>query len=148
MKLVEKIVIAIVALSVLLKLMLISWAWILMLISIYPLGFIYLFFGFGFFNNIKLQNIFNKNSYINISTGRLVGAVGLGFSHFFTMSGILLKLQSLPGQGLCLLIGFTSSIIILIISLIKYKKNKIEFYKNAIVRMFVLIVISCILFFW
>ncbi len=147
MKLTEKIVLGILVVAVILECLLVPWMGVVMIISIYSLAFLYVLFGFAHFNNLELSKAFSKASYDSITTGRIIGSIALGFSHFFAISGVLLKITFSPGAGPCLLIGGVSGTIILIISLFKFNKNKTPFYKNAIKRSAVLVILSGFLFF-
>lgn len=141
MRLTEIILITIVIISLVFKLFFLPLGEILLSISTYLIVFFYGLFGFLYFNDIRLNNI----SFKSTSSGKVIGAIGLGFAHLFIIGGIVLKVKSLPGNEPLLFMGLLSSIVIFIISFIKYKKNQLKFYKNVIIRTFVLNILGLIM---
>ncbi len=141
MKLAEKILILITIIALLFKLFFVPTGETLLSLSTYLLVFFYGIFGVLYFNNISLKTI----SFKSISSGKIIGAIGLGIVHLFVIGGVVLKIKSLPGNVPSLYIGLLLNIIIFVISYIKYKKNRLKFYKNVIIRTSVLSLLGLIL---
>jgi|TARA_R110000782_G_scaffold1246_1_gene4924 hypothetical protein len=140
-KLAEKILILITIIALLFKLFFVPTGETLLSLSTYLLVFFYGIFGVLYFNNISLKTI----SFKSISSGKIIGAIGLGIVHLFVIGGVVLKIKSLPGNVPSLYIGLLLNIIIFVISYIKYKKNRLKFYKNVIIRTSVLSLLGLIL---
>ena len=141
MRLAEKILIVVTIIALLFKLFFVPTGETLLSLSTYLLVFFYGIFGVLYFNNISLKTI----SFKSISSGKIIGAIGLGIAHLFVIGGVVLKIKSLPGNGPLLFIGLLFNIIIFVISFIKYKKNGLKFYKNVITRTSVLSLLGLIL---
>jgi hypothetical protein len=146
MKLTEKILIALAALLAILKFLIVPGSGIFMVLVFCLLSSLYFYCGFALFNNIRLRLIFKKDSYKEISTGRIIGGIALGLSLSFSIIGFLFIAQHWPGASFHLIISISSGIVILIISLIKFFKTKASYYKNALRRISVSTTISIILF--
>ncbi|HRZ42067.1 MAG TPA: hypothetical protein P5228_05120 [Bacteroidales bacterium] len=129
MKKLEKILGLVIIIALLLKLVLIPGGSILTVISLTILACIYYPLGFAFFNGIRLRAIFKKDSYKGVSALRIIGAIGLGMGLAAICIGILFKLQHWPGGDTNLIAGLVTTLIILIIALIKYLKSKSDYYK-------------------
>ena len=94
----------------------------------------YCFPGFALFNSIPLKKIFRKESYQSLSPAKIIGTVVLGLSLSEIVIGILFKVQDYEGSAIQLISGLFFLTIILIISVIRYRKNKSGFYKNIFKR--------------
>ena len=146
MKLTEKILAALIFISILLKLFLIPGGGVLLVLSMQLLTIIYFALGFAFFNGIRLRNIFKKASYEGISTMRVVGAVVTGICLSNLLVGILFKLQLWPGANATLIVALIPTIIVLIIILIKLFKNKDSYYSGIQLRIAIIGTIALLLF--
>ncbi len=105
----------------------------LMFFGLITLSFYY-YFGFSIFNDIEGRNIFKKDAYKDISIGKIIGSVLLGFSLSAVLMGIIFKLNIYPGALLTQLSGLIPLLIISIIAFIKFLKNNEVFYKKALIR--------------
>jgi hypothetical protein len=65
---------------------------------------------------------------------RIVGAVGTGFALSATTIGLLFKFQSWPGASFNMGAGLVGLLIVTIIGIIKYSKNKSEYYTRIFKR--------------
>jgi hypothetical protein len=119
----------------------------LFILTIMLLTFIYFFLGFALFNNIKFRKIIKKESYVNISSLKTLGAVSAGISLSITAIGILFKVMFWPGSYTNLKFGIISLIIITIISLVKNFKSKSDFYNKILKRSILFAGIAIILIF-
>jgi hypothetical protein len=140
MKKAEKILGAIAIIAIVLKFLLISGSGFLTVISLGTLSVLYYLLSFAFFNDIRLRNIFKKESYRGISALRIIGTVLFGFAISLVVIAILFKLQSYPGGAFILLQGLISLGICLIVAVIRYGKTKSTNYKKIFSRS---IIIGC-----
>ena len=117
-----------------LNLLFIPGSSVLTTLSLLTLSMFYCYFSFALFNNIRLRNVFKKEAYKITTTSRIIGAVGTGFALSLAIVGILFKFQFWPGADFNLLAGLCGLMIITVFGLIKYSKNKSEFYKRIFKR--------------
>jgi hypothetical protein len=134
MKTLEKIIGIAFVISLILRFNLIPGNGILTVFPLTILACIYNPLGFAFFNNIKLRKVFRKESYKGISTLRIIGAICAGIALSAICTGTLFRLQHYPGGEINLLSGLICTLIVLIIALIKFYKNKSEFYSRIFKR--------------
>ena len=128
MRKLEKILGLVIIIAFVMKLALIPGGSILTVISLTILACIYYPLGFAFFNGIRLRQIFKKDSYKGITVLRIIEAIGVGIGLSVICIGILFKLQLWPGANTNLLTGLITTLIILIIALIRYLKSKSDYY--------------------
>jgi hypothetical protein len=102
---------------------------------------IYYIFGFAFFNNVRLRNILKKESYSGISALHIIGAIAIGMSLSDICMGILFKIQGYPMANTLLIIGLLSTLIILIIALIRFLKSRRAYYTKMFKR---IAIIGCL----
>src|SRR5882762_1302875 len=114
MKVIERATLIISFLSFLLKLLLVRSAIPVFIISISLLSCIYFYFGFALLNGIGFQAMFKKASYVGISSGRMIGAIGVGFFLSVILIGILFKLQIWMGSVEMITIGTTGLFVTLL----------------------------------
>ena len=134
MKRLEKILAILILIAFVLKLILVPFSGVLLTIFLLIIALIYYPFGFAFFNNIRLRNIFKKESYKGISVLHIIGAIVVGMALSVICVGILFKIQGYPMANFLLTDGLISSVIILIIGLIKYLKSKSSYYSFMLNR--------------
>jgi glucan phosphoethanolaminetransferase (alkaline phosphatase superfamily) len=134
MKTLEKIVGIAFVISLILRFYLIPGYGILTVLLLTIIACIYYLFGFAFFNNIKLRQIFRKESYKGVSALRIIGAICAGISLATICTGTLFRLQHYPGGEINLLSGLICTLIVSIIALIKFYKNKSEYYSRIFKR--------------
>ena len=146
MKLAEKIIIVLALVGTLFKLFLVSGGGLIVVVSYTALSTLYFYFGFALFNNIRLRHVFKKESYVGVSSGRIIGGIAMGISFSICLIGMLFKVQYWPGEGVMLMAGMFTGVLVLIPSIFKFLKNREEYYKKALVRGSVLVGISTILF--
>ena len=107
---------------------------ILIMVPLVILSFLYTYLGLALFNNIKIKEIFRRTSYQNVNLNRILVGIGTGMALGSSVMGIIFKFLSWPGSAAMLGIGFLSTLVIGIISLIKRKNDKQRFYKNILKR--------------
>jgi len=130
----EKIVGLIAVVGLVLKIALIPGGGFLLSITLGILSMFYFAFSFALFNGIRLRDIFKSDSYQNTNAKRTIGAVVLGISLSELLIGSLFKIQFLPGSAVMLNVGLLGTLIVLIISVISYFRNKADFYKRVFKR--------------
>ncbi len=117
-----------------LNLLLIPGGGFLTVLTLSTLSMVYFYFGFALFNDIRLRKIFKKDSYKDISSLRILGAVGAGLALSMTTIGLMFKFQSWPGADLNLIAGLVGLVIVTIIGVIKYSKSKSDYYTRILKR--------------
>jgi len=106
----------------------------LMILSLSFLSILYCYFGFALLNGISLRKIFKKSSYTEISSMRIVGAIGTGIGLSTAIIGVLFKFMSWPGSSFMLMIGLMFVSVFFFYSLVKLFINQSAFYINIICR--------------
>jgi len=107
----------------------------------------YFYFSFAMFNNVRLKYIFKKSSYIGIKSKRIIGAIAVGVQLSIIVLALLFKLMMWTGAEAMAFMGGVDLVIILLISLIKYAKNKTDFYSYILKRIVPYIAVVLILLF-
>jgi hypothetical protein len=118
MKILEKILVAAIAIALIMKFSLISGGDILALWTMVILGCLYYPLGFLFLNQIRLRHVFKKEAYQNVTTPGIILSVVLGISLSTIIIGSLFKLLSIMGADGMLRIGLIVTAILSIISLV------------------------------
>jgi len=147
MKILEKIFGILVIVSIIMKMFNVLGSGILFTLATSSLMLIYFYIGFAIFNNITFKGIFIKASYKDLSVLRIIGSIAVGMAFSTILTGILFRLQHWPGANLNLATGLILSSIILVIGLIRYLKNKDNFYRNIFLRFILIGGFGLILFF-
>lgn len=147
MRILEKILGLLIIVSLILKLLLVPYSAILLTVILIALAIIYYPFGFAFFNEIRLREIFKKESYKGISASRIIGAIGVGIGLSILCIGILFKLNSWAYSDINLKFGLFVSFMALSVVLIKLLKVKNNFYINILKRIVIIGGLGLILLF-
>ena len=134
MKKVEKSLVAFSIFALGLNLLLLPGGNFLTVLGFGILSMIYLYFSFALFNNIRLRKILKKDSYKDVSSLRILGAIGTGFGLSLTIVGLTFKFMSWPGANYNLILGLFLLSIVTVIGVIKYSQNKSEFYTRILKR--------------
>jgi hypothetical protein len=124
----------------------IAFGGILTTLTFISLSMIYFYFGFAFFNEINLRAIFAKDSYKDISLLRIIGAIGVGIALSLTIIGLLFTFNSWSGSSFSLGAGLFGLLIVTIIGLIRYAKNKSKYYTRIFKRVAIIGVLGLIFF--
>lgn len=114
--------------ALIINLLIIPGGAFLTILTLSSISLLYCYFSFALFNNIRLRKIFQKESYKETTTLKLLGTIFTGFTLSTTIIGILFKFQRWPGAYIMLLVGVSGLLIVISISIIKYLNNKSEFY--------------------
>ncbi len=117
-----------------LNFLLIPGGGVLTVLTLSTLSGLYMYLSFALFNEIRLRNIFKKDSYKGISTMRIVGSVGTGLALSVMTAGLMFKFQSWPGADFNLGAGLFGLLLVTVIGLIKYSKTKSDFYTRIFKR--------------
>jgi hypothetical protein len=149
MKILERGSIILSVIGFLLKILRLSGGNELLMIGMTLFVLVYWTLGFALFNNIQLRAIFKKSSYAGISSGRIVGAIGVGGFLSVTTIGLLFKLLILTGAREMITIGVTGLVITLfaagVVFLLK-KKNMDSFYRQIFVKGGIAIILGITLY--
>lgn len=108
------------------------------------LSCLYFCLGFALFNDIRLRDIFNVESYEGIGTLRILIAIGTGIALSILTIGFMFSILSYPMAKTLLAVGIVLGAIIIILTLIKNAQEKNQFYRNIILRSLVFVVIGVI----
>ena len=149
MKILERGSIILSVVGLLMKILIVRGGNELLMIGMTLLMLVYWTFGFAVFNNIQLKAIFKKSSYAGISSGRIVGAIGVGGFLSIIVTGLLLKLLILAGAREMITIGVTGLFITLFaagVVFILKKKNMDSFYKQIFVKGGLAVILGITLF--
>ncbi len=137
MKLIECVSIGLVIVGFLMKLIPIRYAGEVLFIGALTSLLFYWCLGFAALNNIELRAIFKKSSYANVSGGRIVGAIGIGFCLACVAQGLTFKLLILTGATEVLTIGVTSLAMLLFAALVVMifkRRMPDDFYRGVFIR--------------
>ena len=108
---------------------------------------IYFGFGFALLNNVRLRNIFKKDSYNEISTLRILGGIFTGFILSLLSIYSLFKFQRWPFANEGLLISLYGLLPIIAIVTFKFASSKKSFYSSLLIRLLIFGVIGTSLYF-
>ena len=98
------------------------------------LALTYMYFGFALFNGIRFKIILKKDSYNNIKSTRIMGAIGTGLALNSSIFGIIFRFLNYPGASFLLLFGLVCTSIITVISIRKKTKDTEGYYVNILKR--------------
>lgn len=111
------------------------------------LSLIYFFLSFGLLNKIRLRNLFKKESYIGISTLRLIGTVITGFVLSMLVNYALFKFQAWPMGDVGLLLSLILLSLIIVVVLVKFLVSKKPYYYRFLKRLGLIGVLAFTLYF-
>jgi hypothetical protein len=134
MKKAELILVLLTILAIILDLFQVPAAAPLTVVLLSSLATLYMYLGFALFNDIRLRNIFRKESYKAVRKERILGAIGAGFVLSLTIIGLLFKIQIWPGGKFNLIVGLTGLLIVSVVALSKYAKNRSPYYQRILLR--------------
>ena len=112
-----------------------SYSVILIAITSLVLSLIYFFLSFGLLNEIRLRNIFKKESYAGKSSWRMIGTILTGLVLSLVVIYSLFKFMRWPFGNEGLRISLYGLIIVLVITIIKLVLSKNKFYRNLLIRL-------------
>ena len=135
MKNFERIFIGIALLSLVLKFFLITGGGILCFLSLITLSGFYFYLGFAFFNDLRINQIFKKESYLDIPRNRIFGGIISGISLSILLMGLLFKLMHWPGQAIYLYSGIISAFIAFTILMVSHGAIVNPFIKKILLRL-------------
>ena len=118
----------------------------LIIFSSLLLSILYFFFSFLLLNNIRLRGIFKKESYATTNTLRIIGTIGAGIALSIIVNGIIFKFNNWPFGDQNLMIGLILLFCIAVVSIIKFISTKTTFYRNLLIRIFIVGGIGLIFF--
>lgn len=105
--------------------------------TIFPLfllSAIYCYLGFVILNDIRLRNMFKRQSYKGMTALRILGAIGAGIILSTAVVGIMFKWMMWPGASVMLFISIPGFLALALITFIKYSQNGNIIYKKLLIR--------------
>ncbi len=111
------------------------------------LSLMYFGLGFALLNNVRLRNIFKKDSYKGISTLRILGGIFTGLILSLISIYSLFKFQRWPFANEGLKISLYGLLPIIAIVIYKVVRSKNNYYPNFLIRLVIFGVIGTSLYF-
>ncbi len=145
MKKVERFLVMLAFIGIIARLLLASGSSLTIVMSLMGLTFLYMYFGFALFNDIRLRDVLKKESYRGIATMRLAGAVLAGLALSMACVGILFKIQSWPGAVFNLGISMALCLTILAVCFTKIKGKYRQYYKRITTRLTIAVMFCALL---
>ena len=146
MKTAERILIGIFILGIVLKMDSILGGAILTALSSTGLMGFYMFFGFAFFNNIPLKNVFSSSAYVDTAVLQIIEAILIGLFLVIIVGGLLFYALHWPGVRVMLTFGAVSCVITTIYTLSRRFFSSHRLYTNILLRLVPLCIIyACII---
>lgn len=134
MKKTELILLIISVIGIGLKLLHLPGSGPLIVLGLSIISIFYLYLSFALFNDISFGGIFKKESYTNVSFQRILGAIGVGIALSIICIGAMFRIMHWPGSIPMIGMGLSILLIACIVGLVKYLKNKSEYYTRIFVR--------------
>lgn len=134
MKTVEIILSSLVGLGLIFWLLVWPGASIMLVIGLSLLSILYFWLSFALLNGIRFRNAFKRESYREINSRRILGAVGAGIALSMVTIGALFRLMFWPGNDIMLLEGLICLAVVSAIALSRYKKELPDFYRKVYLR--------------
>ena len=126
MRLLEKILVAGVLISLILKFNMIPGGDISLMAFTMVLTVIYYPFGFLFFNQIRLRDVFKKAAYKSVTAFTLILAIVTGIGLSTTCIGSLFKLFHFSGANEMLTVGLITTFMVSLVAVVFFiRKNRI-----------------------
>lgn len=120
-----------------LNLFLIPGSSILLTLSLSALSVMYLYFSFALLNNVSLVAVFKQKALNKISIFKTLGAILVGGALSVALIGVLFKLMQWPNANFL----FFATLPFILISggvyFVLFKKNKEPYYKNILIRLWI-----------
>ncbi len=107
---------------------------LMVIVPLFLLAMLYFYLGFALFNNLGLIKALKKKSFEGKSKMRIIGAIATGLALSISIIGMLFKTMFWPGAIINLLLGVFSISVIVIISFVKLKITKDNYYLNILKR--------------
>ncbi len=134
MKKLELIVSALSIIAIFLDFFLVPGGLALTALTFLTLSFLYLSFGYALFNDIRFRKLFKGDALSEISTQRILGAIGAGLALSMTSIGLMFKFLHWPGATITLYTGMFGLLIVSIVGTIKYTRTKSPYYTRIFKR--------------
>ena len=93
-----------------------------------------MYFGFAFFNQVLLKDIFKKATYKDISAKRIIGGIFAGLALSLAVIAVLFKVESWPGSIFQMWLGIFALSITTLIAAIKRITVKDNYYSKILKR--------------
>lgn len=144
MKKLEVILIAGAIVGLLLALLNVPYHSVAVSLFLVALGTLYLYLGFALFNDIPFSKIFKSESYRGIGPWRIAIAIGTGLGLSQLTVGFMLAVGNYPMTRSFLSFGLVLTALMLLLALIRNRKEKHQFYRNIALRCAIFIIIGTV----
>ena len=138
MRITEIVLAALILLGLIFKFTLIPGGGLLLTAGFTFLSMLYFFFGFALLSGMGFRGMLKSSSFSELSTLKVMGFVGAGWSLSTLCLGILFKVQYWPGSEIQLTVGLVTAMIVVGIALFKYLNGKRRYYRSVLLRFFIL----------
>jgi len=101
---------------------------LVILLTFALLSMLYTYLSFALLNEIPFKAIFKKSSYAGTGALRIIGSIVTGSALGVIVMGMLFKIQSWKGGDMQLGAGLIALSVVVVISLIKFSRNRSAFY--------------------
>lgn len=119
------------------NLLIIPGGGILTLLSFSILSSLYFYLGFAIINGIHIRKAFKRESYKDISAGKIFGAIATGVVISMALVGIMFKVMFWAGGSLMMIVGLTGIFVITAIGIFKFAAAKSTHYTKLLSRLLV-----------
>lgn len=109
------------------------------------LAMIYPLIGFFVINDLRINQLLKGGGLKNIKPLHVIGAIFTGMSMSLFLIGLMFKLMMWPGASAMVFLGVLSSLIIIVISGVKYALSKSVYYTRVFIRLVPMSVVALLL---
>jgi hypothetical protein len=141
MKIIERILISMVALGCILQFFSLPLENFIVFISLVTSAVFYFIFSFALFNDLKINQIFKKKSYYGINAHHAIYTVYCGFVFSAILFGLTYSILHYEQSILMFYFGVLFLFLLLVFTVIKYFQRRTQFYKAILIRVIIFIVL-------
>ena len=149
MKKFETIILSIIVIGMIFNYLNIVGSGTILFFTLFLLAIIYLLFPFVIINDIPIKKAFDNESYLDIPALRLVFSIYCGVVFSSYLFGLMYNVFHWENADTLFFTSISLLILCFTVSIIKYIKNREQFYKNLLIRIFILLGLGLIsIFLW
>lgn len=135
MRTTELICLSLAVLSAVFKIFQLSGADVLLIVSLTALAFLYFYFGFALFNNLRFRDIFKQETYQSVPARKLIYAALSGIFLSVSVLAFLFNLLHLPGAFVMLTVGLVGCLGLLFPVWSNYRHSPAKPQRNLLIRL-------------